>query len=53
MTADELRDWVEGYRCAWTVYSTPPPREYSNLWVVRLAEDGRARELAERWLEHR
>ena len=29
------------------------PRTYSNLWVVRLADDGRAREFTEWWMKHR
>lgn len=29
-----------------------PGTSYSNLWVIRLAEDGRAREFAEWWMEH-
>jgi uncharacterized protein (TIGR02246 family) len=36
----------------WTKYFTEPAREYSNLWVIRLAEDGRAREFTEWWMEH-
>ncbi|PJJ55720.1 nuclear transport factor 2 family protein [Compostimonas suwonensis] len=31
-----------------TVYSNAP--NYSNLWVIRLAEDGRAREFTEWWM---
>jgi hypothetical protein len=27
----------------------PTPRTYHNLWIVRLAEDGRAREFVEFW----
>jgi hypothetical protein len=29
-----------------------PPRVYSNLWVIRLAPDGRCREFTEWWMEH-
>jgi uncharacterized protein (TIGR02246 family) len=29
-----------------------PNTTYSNLWVIKLAEDGRAREFAEWWMEH-
>lgn len=36
----------------WTSYAAPP-REYSNLWVVRLDGDGQAREFTEWWMEHR
>ena len=35
----------------WTRYAEPPAG-YSNLWVVRLGEDGRCRELTEWWMEH-
>jgi uncharacterized protein (TIGR02246 family) len=35
-----------------TTYASPP-REYSNLWVIDLAPDGRAREFTEWWMEHR
>lgn len=34
-----------------TVYHTPP-RTYSNLWVVRLAADGRCAEFTEWWMQH-
>ena len=29
-----------------------PPRTYSNLWVIRLAADGRCREFTEWWMKH-
>lgn len=29
-----------------------PPTTYSNLWVVRLAPDGRCAEFTEWWMEH-
>jgi hypothetical protein len=32
-----------------TVY---PDRRYSNLWVIRLDEDGRASEFTEWWMDH-
>jgi hypothetical protein len=32
-----------------TVYGNGPT--YSNLWVIRLAEDGRAREFTEWWMD--
>ena len=35
----------------WTDYAQPP-RSYSNLWVIRLAEDGRASEFTEWWMKH-
>ena len=34
-----------------TVYKDPP-RTYSNLWVIRLAADGRCREFTEWWMQH-
>ena len=34
-----------------TAYSTPPPRRYSNLWVLRLDEQGRASEFTEWWMK--
>ena len=33
-----------------TVYTTPP-LEYSNLWVLRFASDGRCREFVEWWVD--
>src|SRR5437868_2212743 len=33
----------------WAKYFTPPEREYSNLWVVRLDSDGRCSEFTEWW----
>jgi ketosteroid isomerase-like protein len=33
-----------------TVY-TNPPLDYSNLWVLRLASDGRCREYVEWWVD--
>ena len=40
-----------GFVRGWTTYTEhDPPREYGNLWVVRLAEDGRAREYTEWWV---
>lgn len=35
-----------------TTYSDPP-LVYSNLWVLRLADDGRCREFTEWWMEHK
>ena len=34
----------------WTAYRDPPLR-YSNLWVIRLNEDGRCSEFTEWWME--
>lgn len=34
-----------------TLYRTPPPREYRNLWVVRLDEAGSCREFTEWWMQ--
>lgn len=36
-----------GFVRGWTNYAWDPPREYGNLWVIRLAPDGRAREYIE------
>lgn len=35
----------------WTRYHTDPPREFSNLWLIRLAPDGRCREFTEWWMQ--
>jgi uncharacterized protein (TIGR02246 family) len=35
-----------------TDYHDRPPRSYSNLWVIRLAGDGRCTEFTEWWMEH-
>jgi uncharacterized protein (TIGR02246 family) len=42
-----------GFVRGWAKYFTPPPREYSNLWVVRLAGDGRCSEFTEWWMKHK
>jgi hypothetical protein len=34
-----------------TVYKDEPRREYSNLWEIRLNEDGRATEFIEWWMK--
>jgi hypothetical protein len=34
-----------------TVYRSPP-RTYSNLWVIRLDNDGRCRHFTEWWMKH-
>jgi len=34
-----------------TIYREPP-EAYSNLWVIRLADDGRCREFTEWWMVH-
>jgi hypothetical protein len=34
-----------------TRYRTPP-RTYSNLWVIRLDDEGRCTEFTEWWMEH-
>lgn len=41
-----------GFVRGWTTYLTEPPTEYSNLWVIRLAADGRAHEFTEWWMEN-
>ena len=35
----------------WTQYHDEPPREYSNLWVIRFGSDGRCQEFTEWWVE--
>jgi uncharacterized protein (TIGR02246 family) len=35
----------------WTHYHTDPPRQFSNLWLIRLAPDGRCREFTEWWMQ--
>ena len=40
-----------GFVRGWTRY-VEPPAEYSNLWVVRLAADGRCAEFTEWWMAH-
>jgi hypothetical protein len=42
-----------GFVRGWAKYFTPPPREYSNLWVIRLGEDGRCSEFTEWWMKHK
>jgi ketosteroid isomerase-like protein len=41
-----------GFVRGWTTYLTEPPTAYSNLWVIRLARDGRAHEFTEWWMEN-
>jgi ketosteroid isomerase-like protein len=41
-----------GFVRGWTRYLDPPPREYSNLWTVRLDDDGRCVEFVEWWMRH-
>jgi SnoaL-like domain len=36
-----------GFVRGWTTY---PDAKYSNLWVIRLADDGRCREFTEWWM---
>lgn len=33
-------------------YTNPKPVDYSNLWVVRLDDEGRATEFTEWWMKH-
>lgn len=41
-----------GFVRGWTRYIAPAePKTYSNLWVVRLAPDGRCSEFTEWWME--
>lgn len=42
-----------GFVRGWAKYLTQPPREYSNLWVVRLTDDGLCQEFTEWWMKHR
>lgn len=37
----------------WTIYgaSADQPENYSNIWIIRFAPDGRAREFREWWVE--
>ena len=49
MHASEDTAFVRG----WTKYFTDPPREYSNLWVIGFAEDGRAAQFTEWYMKHR
>jgi uncharacterized protein (TIGR02246 family) len=42
-----------GFVRGWTRYLDPPPRDYSNLWVIRLDEAGRCEEFTEWWMKHR
>jgi len=43
-----------GFVRGWTTYADHDPRrEYGNLWVVRLTDDGRASEFVEWWVRVR
>ena len=43
-----------GFVRGWTSYpQQDPPVEYGNLWVIRLAGDGRVREFTEWWVKVR
>ena len=42
-----------GFVRGWTTYADDPPKEYGNLWVIRLAPDGRASEFTEWWVRVR
>ena len=37
----------------WTIYKDDPPREYSNIWLIRLDDAGRCTEFTEWWVERR
>jgi hypothetical protein len=41
----------KAYVQGWTKYYQPP-REYSNLWVVKLNEQGECEEFTEWWMEN-
>jgi SnoaL-like domain len=58
---DEPGDWAFRYEVmgidgdmafvqGWTEYPNDEPPKYSNLWVIRLAADGRASEFIEWWM---
>jgi hypothetical protein len=36
----------------WTHYEEEEPSEFSNLWIIRFAPDGRASEFTEWWMQH-
>lgn len=40
-----------GFVRGWTTYKNPP-KNYSNLWVIRFAPDGRCAEFTEWWMEN-
>jgi hypothetical protein len=40
-------------QCVTSYVTDNPPRTYDNLWVVRLADDGRASEFTEWYIERR
>ena len=43
-------DQKTGFVRGWTKYFSPP-KQYSNLWVVRLNEQGQCEEFVEWWME--
>jgi ketosteroid isomerase-like protein len=42
-----------GFVRGWTTYIQEDPKEYGNLWVIRLTDDGRASEYTEWWVRVR
>ena len=42
-----------GFVRGWTTYPGEKPKEYGNLWVVRVQDDGRASEYVEWWVRFR
>ena len=42
-----------GFVRGWTTYTEDPPKSYSNLWVIRLAADGRCSEFTEWWMREK
>jgi hypothetical protein len=43
-----------GFVRGWTTYTQEdPPKQYGNLWVIRLVDDGRASEYTEWWVRVR
>ncbi len=43
-------DGEVGFVRGWTAYDGQSPPSYSNLWVIRLENDGRASEFTEWWM---
>ncbi len=39
-----------GFVRGWTAYPGQEPQSYSNLWVIRLEDEGRASEFTEWWM---
>ncbi len=50
-TGEPPTDGLLGVVRGWTKYFDPPPREYANLWLVRLDPQGRCTEFTEWWMQ--